>query len=84
MPLLQNLALELDDNKRRVLEALGGGQYTFRTLSGLSKDTGLDRPNVNEILTNLISKGLAGQAMRRKGIKWFITEDGRRALSARR
>ena len=70
----------LDDESKRLLRALGIGTHTFRSLPRLSEDTGIERPKVIEALTILVSKGLVGQAMRPKGVRWYLTEEGRKTL----
>jgi hypothetical protein len=71
---------ELDPAQKKVLSALAGGMYTFRSASGLSKDTGMDRSEVIKNLEGLVESGLAGARELNKGPKWFITDAGRAAL----
>ncbi len=70
----------LDPAQKKVLSALAGGMYTFRSASGLSKDTGMDRSEVIKSVEALVESGLAGARELNKGPKWFITDAGRATL----
>lgn len=63
-----------------ILKAIANGKYTYRTLNGLSKVTKLKKEVVNEKLTQLITEGFITQTQRENGIRYCITERGRREL----
>ncbi len=69
----------MDPNKKKILESLTK-KYTFRSLSGIASDTQMNTEEINTCLNNLIKEGMIGQAYRKKGIRWYITESGRRAI----
>jgi len=70
----------LDPAQKKVLSALAGGMYTFRSASGVSKETGMDRNEVIKSVEALVESGLAGVRELNKGPKWFITDAGRATL----
>ncbi|WP_069999653.1 YEATS-associated helix-containing protein [Cellulosilyticum sp. I15G10I2] len=76
----KNCNLNLSDDEKNVLMALSNSGYTYRSMGGVKNDTNLDKVKINTIINKLISEGLVGQANRTKGIRWFITEEGRKVV----
>jgi hypothetical protein len=73
---LSNSAFTLSEEQLKVLRALFSSKYTLRSISGISTETGLDRSNVNRIISELIKMGLADQPPTGQR-KWFATKKGR-------
>lgn len=67
---------ELADERKKVLAALNHSRFTYRALSGVSKDTEIDKPRVREILSELESEGLAKGLQREKGPRFYVTSKG--------
>ncbi len=74
----------LDEDVRRVLEALVGSPYRLRSLSGLAVDTDLPLERVREILERLKAGGAVMEVATDEGPRWAITAQGYRMLRARR
>lgn len=75
------LITELSEDQRKVLRAMAEGKLILRSISGLAKDTGLQRDSVNKEINELISKGFVTQRESEKGPRWFITSEGRKSIS---
>lgn len=71
---------EVDVTATNVLKSLGSGRYIFRSLRGLGLDTDYDEGTLAKTLNVLVSKGIAGRVNGVKGVRWFVTEQGRRFL----
>ncbi|MEX0584283.1 MAG: YEATS-associated helix-containing protein [Natronospirillum sp.] len=71
---------EVDVTATNVLKSLGSGRYIFRSLRGLGTDTDYDEGILAKTLNVLVSKGMAGRVNGIKGVRWFVTEQGRRFL----
>ncbi|MFL0797228.1 MAG: hypothetical protein K6L73_07020 [Cellvibrionaceae bacterium] len=67
----------LGDNERCLLLALGGGEYPYRAVNGLCKETGLDNFDVLSSLESLEEKGLVGSVNTKKGIRWHLSKKGK-------
>jgi hypothetical protein len=76
----QNAALALSgglsENERKILDAFARSKYTHRTLGGLSRDTGIEKEEIEILLQDLVSKGLVGKRESKNGLRWFITQKG--------
>lgn len=72
---------ENDSENIKILKALAEGKYTFRSLQGISKETGLNESDVNILINKLSGDGLIDQSLRSQGIRFFITKSGREYLS---
>ncbi len=70
----------LSNEERSVLNALGTGKYPLRSISGLSRSSGLTDKKVQGVLMELKNKGLAVEAHGKKGIRWILTPAGRTLL----
>jgi hypothetical protein len=80
-------AVQLTAAERRVLRALVNPEYRLRTAAGIVAETEMVMEDVTRILNDLKARDLAdsttvitrGEA--REGFRWFITAEGRKALS---
>jgi len=72
---------ELDVTANNVLQNLGSGRFIFRSLAGLCTETNSDETTMLKTLKILVSKELAGRTSGSKGMRWHITDKGRRSLS---
>ncbi len=71
---------DVDVTGTNVLKSLGSGRYIFRSLRGLCKDTDYDEGTVTKTLNVLVARGMAGRVNGVKGVRWYVTEQGRRFL----
>lgn len=71
---------ELDVTSSKVLKTLGGGRFIYRSLGGLCKEADTDETSMAKTLGFLTLKSLAGKVGSRKGVRWYITERGRRLI----
>ncbi len=67
---------DLTDEQRKVLESFIGSQYTYRSISGISKESNLDKTMVKNELVKLQKEGLVDVVQRQKGPRWRITSEG--------
>jgi len=74
--------LDLSENEKLVLEAMTQSQYAMRSVTGVSKQTKLQKSEVNTIYTELIGKGMLMQTTNKDGkLRWYPTNLGRKAVS---
>ncbi|MDA0927320.1 MAG: hypothetical protein O2861_04485 [Proteobacteria bacterium] len=71
---------ELDNTSSKVLKTLGCGRFIYRSLSGLCREADTDESTMVKTLGFLTLKSLAGKVGGRKGVRWYITERGRRLI----
>ncbi|UZJ44898.1 hypothetical protein OOT55_02260 [Marinimicrobium sp. C6131] len=71
---------ELDIAASKVLKTLGVGRHIYRSMAGLCREAGADETTIQKSLNVLVSRQLAGKLNTRKGVRWYLTEKGRRAL----
>ena len=71
---------ELDSTSSRVLKTLGCGRFIYRSLNGLCKEAETDETTMVKTLSFLTLKSLAGKVGGRKGVRWYITERGRKLI----
>lgn len=75
----------LGAKERSLLEKLANGRWTLRTRTGLAKETGLPKNEVDELVEDLKEQGLVStQTILKSGKprkRWYITNEGRRLLS---
>lgn len=69
---------EIDETLSKTLKALASDRHTFRSVTGLSRDAGLDEAILGKALAALSTKDLVGKISGLHGIRWYITERGRR------
>jgi hypothetical protein len=71
---------ELDSTSSRVLKTLGCGRFIYRSLPGLCREAETDESTMVKTLGFLTLKSLAGKVGGRKGVRWYITERGRKLI----
>lgn len=77
---------EITDNKLvskdeiNVLVAMRDGKHTYRSISGISADTLIDKNKVRNILFELKTKQLISDRDRGNGLKYFLNDSGRQLL----
>ena len=70
---------KLNDHKRSVLFAMGVTSFMLlRSLSGIMKDTGLDKTKAKQAVMDLIEKGLVAQGKQLSGTFRWYNSCGRR------
>ncbi len=74
------IADELDSTSSKVLKTLGCGRFIYRSLTGLCREADTDESTMVKTLGFLTLKSLAGKVGGRKGVRWYITERGRRLI----
>lgn len=71
---------ELDTTSSRVLKTLGCGRFIYRSLAGLCREAETDESTMMKTLSFLTLRSLAGKVGGRKGVRWYITERGRKMV----
>ena len=71
---------ELDITSSKVLKTLGTGRFIFRSIVGLCREANADENTMSRTLTVLVARDLAGKVSGKNGVRWYITEKGRRVL----
>lgn len=67
-----------EENEAAVLKAMTTVSFSLRSISGIAKDTGIEKSVVNSTLTSLIGKGYVAQSLSKSGQpRWYITHEGR-------
>lgn len=66
-----------DENARKVIKALKNPKYTWRYVSGIVKETGLSKNEVEEALDWLVKNQLAMKSIGLSGSIWSLTVKGR-------
>ncbi|MEQ8408072.1 MAG: hypothetical protein RKH07_07340 [Gammaproteobacteria bacterium] len=79
-PIDEPNANELDATSSEVLKTLGCGRFIYRSLTGLCRESETDESTMVKTLGFLTLKSLAGKVGGRKGVRWYITERGRRLI----
>lgn len=72
----------LDVSATQVLKALGTGRHIFRTQDSLLQELDMADNDVLKSLNILVTKGLAGKVNSSWGLRWHLTERGRRLAEA--
>jgi len=80
VPAAETAPEELDNTSSKVLKTLGCGRFIYRSLSGLCQEADTDESTMVKTLGFLTLKSLAGKVGGRKGVRWYITERGRRLI----
>lgn len=71
---------ELDTTSSEILKTLGCGRFIYRSLPGLCRESDTDESTMVKTLGFLTLKSLAGRIGGRKGVRWYITERGRKFI----
>jgi hypothetical protein len=86
VPLAGSVAL-IDPNERNILQNLANGKWVLRTRTGVAKETGIGKSEVDRMMDDLRKRelvdyrwivGKPGEKKRR----WYITRNGRDAILA--
>ena len=81
-PQLETMSDELDVTSGSVLKILSSGRFIFRSLAGLCREVNQDETTVLKTLNVLTARSLAGKVSGKNGVRWHITEKGRRVLES--
>jgi hypothetical protein len=71
---------DLDTTSSQVLKSLGCGRFIYRSLPGLCRESDTDESTMVKTLSFLTLRSLAGKVGGRKGVRWYITERGRKLV----
>lgn len=73
---------ELDVTSTQVLKILSSGRFIFRSLAGVCREANQEESTVLKTLHVLVNRSLAGKVSGKNGVRWHITEKGRRVLES--
>lgn len=73
---------ELDVTSTQVLKILSSGRFIFRSLAGVCREANEEESTILKTLNVLVTRSLAGKVSGKNGVRWHITEKGRRVLEA--
>jgi predicted transcriptional regulator len=76
-PFIISKGYGLDDATRGVVRALGNSKYTWRTISGIAQESGLNTASVKRAINWLTMNGLVVHAGTAKSTNWGLSEEGR-------
>lgn len=79
---LQQLNEELDVASAKVLKVLSSGRFIFRSLAGICREANEEESAALKTLHVLVTRSLAGKVSSKNGVRWHITERGRRVLES--
>ncbi|KZZ47228.1 MAG: hypothetical protein MK185_00510 [Saccharospirillaceae bacterium] len=71
---------ELDVTSAQVLKILSSGRFIFRSLAGVCREANAEESTILKTLHVLTIRSLAGKVSGKNGVRWHITEKGRRVL----
>ncbi|PMN87337.1 hypothetical protein [Enterovibrio norvegicus] len=75
-------SLTLSEKEKKVLTAIIESRFAMRSITGVSKETGLNKATVNRTYSDLIAKGLLEQTRNSEGkLRWYPTNMGRKSLA---
>ncbi len=73
----------LTENEFKLLKIFSGGRFTYRSITGLKKDSGMERSDVDSFLNSLLSKGLIQSRLNdKKQMRYFLSGEGRQLLGS--
>jgi hypothetical protein len=64
-----------------ILIAFKNNSYTFRSITGLANQTGLDKITIQGLLNGLVDKNIIEVVQRGKGPRWKLTSQGYNCLA---
>jgi len=73
---------ELDVTSTQVLKILSSGRFIFRSLAGVCREANEEESTILKTLHVLTIRSLAGKVSGKNGVRWHITEKGRRVLES--
>ena len=79
-PQITQASTDLDITSGQVLKILSNGRFIFRSLAGVCREANQEEVTVLKTLQVLTSRSLAGKVSGKDGVRWHITEKGRRVL----
>lgn len=79
-PEAQQVNDELDVTSTQILRILASGRFIFRSLGGVCREANEEESTILKTLNVLVVKSLAGKVSGKNGVRWHITEKGRRIL----
>lgn len=75
-------AQALTEIEKNVLKAMVDSRFVTRSVSGVAKDSGIAKADVQATYGSLIAKGLVEQTMNSEGkLRWVVTALGRQIVS---
>lgn len=81
-PEFRATAYSLDESTRLVVKALGNSKYTWRTISGISQESGQSSASVKKAISWLAMNDLVVQAGTAKSTNWGLSEEGRQLYNS--
>lgn len=79
-PEAQQVNDELDVTSTQILRILASGRFIFRSLGGVCREANEEESTILKTLNVLVVKSLAGKVSGKNGVRWHISEKGRRIL----
>jgi len=79
-PQTTEMSDELDVTSAQVLKILSSGRFIFRSLAGVCREANEEESTILKTLHVLTNRSLAGKVSGKNGVRWHITEKGRRVL----
>lgn len=74
--------VQLTQTEQKVLSAIIESRFAMRSITGVSKETGLNKATINRTYSELIAKGLLEQTRNSEGkLRWYPTNLGRKSLA---
>jgi hypothetical protein len=79
-------AIAVDANETKLLQKLANGRWVLRTRTGLAKETGIPKAEVDRMMDDLRERGLVdykllhGRTEQEKKKRWYITNEGRQTI----
>jgi hypothetical protein len=70
----------LDITSTMILKTLDSGRHIFRSLKSVCLETNTDEATVTRTLHIMLQRSMVGRSISSKGVRWYITERGRRIL----
>ncbi|WP_221794869.1 YEATS-associated helix-containing protein [Oceanobacter mangrovi] len=77
-----DLQQDLDVTSTEILKVLSNGRFIFRSLAGVCREANQEESTALKTLHVLVTRSLAGKVSSKSGVRWHITEKGRRVLEA--
>jgi hypothetical protein len=71
---------KIGEIEQRVLRAFSNSRFALRTIGGVASETSIGIPELEGILSELSARGMVGQRMGKKGMRWYITQKGLNAI----
>lgn len=81
-PQVEEASNDLDVTSAQVLKILSSGRFIFRSLAGVCREANEEESTILKTLHVLTTRSLAGKVSGKNGVRWHITEKGRRVLEA--